>query len=69
MRLTNTTRETLPAIPVKGEAKDGQAPTESLLPGETRNLNVDPENPTVRGYLFAGALVEERESRKAVPKE
>lgn len=68
MRLTNTTRETIDVI-VKGEAKDGVPPTDSVAPGETKNVNADPENVAFRGHLFAGSLVEERESRKAAPKE
>jgi hypothetical protein len=64
MKLTNTTNETLGAIPVKGEAKDGNAPTEGLAPGETRDIPVDPENLVVKGLLLMGALVAETSGRK-----
>jgi hypothetical protein len=64
MKLTNTTRETLGAIPIKGEAKDGNAPTDSLAPGETKTLDVDPENMIVKGLLLMGALVAETSGRK-----
>jgi hypothetical protein len=64
MKLTNTTRETLGAIPIKGEAKDGNAPTDSLAPGETKEIAVDPENITVKGLLLMGVLVAEHPSRK-----
>lgn len=67
MRVTNVTNQRL-TVMVKGEAKDGDAPTDSVEPGETKTLDVDPENPSFKGLLFAGALVEERQSRK-VPKE
>jgi hypothetical protein len=64
MRLTNPTREAISVL-VKGEPKDGDAPTESIAPGETKNVNVDPENPTIKGMLFAGALVAEDEPRRS----
>jgi hypothetical protein len=68
MHVTNTTRERLTVI-VKGEAKDGHAPTDSIEPGETKTVDVDPENVAFKGLLFAGALVEERHARKAAAKE
>lgn len=64
MRLTNTTRETID-VPVKGEARDGHASTDHILPGETKTVNVDPENATVKGLLFAGALVPAASERRA----
>lgn len=54
-RLTNTTRETISLI-VKGDAKDGVPPTESLAPGETRDIDAV-ENASYRGHLAAGALL------------
>jgi hypothetical protein len=68
MHVTNTTRERLTVI-VKGEPQNGDAPTDSIEPGETKTVNVDPENPSFKGLLFAGALVEERSARKAAAKE
>jgi len=64
MLLTNTTQQKI-TVPVKGEAKDGHAPTETLEPNETRNISAaDAESVTLKGLLFAGALVEAKESRK-----
>lgn len=69
MRVTNVTSERQVVI-VKGEAKDGNPPTDSVEPGETKTLDVDPENVTFKGLIFAGALVEEqRSTRKAAAKE
>ena len=64
MRLTNNTSENISFL-VKGEPKDGHAPTDSIRPGETKNVNVDPENPSIKGLLFAGALTPEDEPRRA----
>lgn len=68
MRVTNTTRERLTVI-AKGEPQNGDAPTDSIEPGETKELNVDADNVSFKGLLFAGALVEERSARKAAAKE
>jgi hypothetical protein len=66
MRLTNTTRDQTLDFVVKGEAKDGVPPTESLAPGETRNLAVDPESAAIKGALVAGVITVE--SGKAAAK-
>jgi hypothetical protein len=57
MRVYNPGTVAIP-VPLKGEPKDGQPPYDSVLPGETKELALDPENQTVKGILFAGALVE-----------
>jgi hypothetical protein len=67
MRLLNTTREAV-HVPLKGEAKDGDVPMDSIASGETKELNVDPNNMTVQGLLFAGAL-ERVDAGKAKSKE
>lgn len=54
-RLTNTTKETISLV-VKGAAKNGVPPTESLKPGETRDLDVV-ENGAYRGRIKMGSLV------------
>jgi len=68
MRVTNTTTQRLTVI-LKGEAKDGHAPTDSLEPGETKDVAVDPENVSFKGLLFAGALVDAGGVKKAPAKE
>ena len=68
MRVTNTTTQRLTVI-LKGEAKDGHAPTDSLDPGETKDVTVDPENVSFKGLLFAGALVDVGGAKKAPAKE
>lgn len=67
MQVRNATRETLGAVPVKGEVKDGQPATDSIEAGEIKNLDVDPENPTVKAYLLMGVLVEERAASRRAP--
>jgi hypothetical protein len=63
-RLTNRTRETVDFI-VKGVAKDGVPPTESLAPGETRDIDAI-DNATYRGRLASGMVdIVERGSRSA----
>jgi len=55
MRITNHTRETLDFI-VRGKAKNGVAPTGSVAPGLTKDLDVDPNDPQLRGRLRSGAV-------------
>lgn len=64
MRLTNTTRETIDLI-VKGEAKDGVPPTESLAPGETRAIASVVDNAQFRGRVATGVLVIEAPAARA----
>jgi hypothetical protein len=52
--LINRTRETVDFI-VKGNAKNGVPPTESLASGETRNIDVI-ENATYRGRIASGVV-------------
>jgi hypothetical protein len=66
-RLTNRTRETIDFI-VKGNAKDGVPPTESLAPGETRNIDAI-ENATYRGRLASGLVTLEVRGHAAAAKE
>jgi hypothetical protein len=66
-RLTNRTRETIDFI-VKGDAKDGVPPTESLAPGETRNINAI-DNATYRGRLASGMVDVETRGHVATAKE
>lgn len=56
MRLMNPTPEAINVL-VRGEPKDDHAPTACIGPGETKDVDVDENNPTIRGLLFAGALV------------
>lgn len=53
-RLTNNTRETIDFI-VKGNAKDGVPLTESLKPGETREIDAI-DNATYQGRVVAGSI-------------
>lgn len=55
VRLTNTTKEIISLV-IKGAAKNGVPPTESLKPGETRDLDVV-ENGAYRGRIKMGSLV------------
>jgi hypothetical protein len=55
MRITNNTRETQNFI-IRGKPKDGVPPTGHVPPGETVDLDVDPNDPTLRGAIFAGAV-------------
>jgi hypothetical protein len=63
VKLTNVTDVTI-NVPVKGPAKDGNPAMDSVAPGETKNLSVDPANKTVKGILFAGGLVAEQETAR-----
>lgn len=56
MRVTNNTSRTLDFLQKDGKPKNGVAPTEHIEAGETKDLNVDPKDPTVRGYILAGAI-------------
>lgn len=54
--VTNLTSQVQDFV-VKGEPKDGVPPTESLQPGETRNIDLrDAEDGTVVGKVVAGAI-------------
>ena len=55
MKITNNTRETL-SFNLKGKARDGNPLTGSVAPGETADLDVDPEDAQVKGRIFAGAI-------------
>ena len=67
MRLRNDTRETIPNVPLKGEARDGQPPTDSIAPGETKTLSVDADSPWLKALIDTGALARVEEGRKAGP--
>ncbi len=53
-RLTNNTRETVDFV-VKGTAKDGVPPTESLAPGETRDIDAI-DNAAFKGRVVSGLI-------------
>lgn len=55
MKITNNTRETM-SFTLNGKAKDGNSPTDSIEPGETKDLDVDAESAQVKGRIFAGAI-------------
>lgn len=56
MQITNRLNITRDFV-VKGEAKDGVPPTESLAPGETRDIDVaDPESGILQGMVVGGAI-------------
>ncbi len=67
-RITNNTREVMDFI-VKGAAKNGVPPTESLKPGETRDIDAI-DNTTYQGRVVAGSIAVVASGRAvAAPKE
>jgi len=67
-KITNNTREVMDFI-VKGAAKDGVPPTDSLKPGETRDIDAV-DNATYQGRVLAGAITVAGTARAtAAPKE
>ena len=65
-RLTNMTRDVLDFI-VRGAPKDGVPPTESIAPGETRDID-GVENATYHGRIAAGAVLLEKPQSRAAGK-
>lgn len=55
VKITNNTREVMD-FNVPGNPKDGVPHTESLAPGETRDVDVDTESAQFRGRVLAGAI-------------
>lgn len=53
-RLTNNTRENVDFV-VNGPAKDGVPPTESLAPGETRDVDAV-DNASLKGRIASGMV-------------
>lgn len=55
--LKNTTGQRIDGL-VVGKNKDGSPKTESIEPGETKDLDVagGKDNPVVKGHLIAGTL-------------
>lgn len=70
MKIKNLTRESLDVL-LKGEAVDGQPPTESIAPGETKSVpNADTEHAQFKGRVAAAAIeVERAEGRRSASKE
>ncbi len=67
-KITNNTREVMDFI-VKGNAKDGVPPTESIKPGESRDIDAV-DNATYQGRVLAGAITVASATRAAAaPKE
>lgn len=65
MRLTNNSPIVQDFV-VKGAAKDGVPPTESLAPGETKDIDVVDENAaSVQGRLIAGTVSAASAQKKA----
>lgn len=64
-RLTNTTKDTISLV-VKGAAKNGVPSTESLKPGETREIDVV-ENGAYRGRIKMGSLVAQATANRTTP--
>jgi len=54
-KITNNTRETM-SFTVAGNPKDGHPQTDSVEPGETKDLDVDLESAQVKGRILAGAI-------------
>ena len=52
-KITNLTRDTMNFVT---GVKDGAALTESLKPGETGDINVDPADAQLQGRLLSGAI-------------
>jgi len=54
MKITNNTRDPLDFV-INGKAKDGNAPTATVQPGETADIDVV-ENAQFEGRVLAGAI-------------
>ncbi len=54
MKVTNLTDATLDFV--VGPGKDGVAETDSVGPGESKNIDLDVESAKVKGCIFAGAI-------------
>lgn len=67
MQYRNATNERITVL-AKGEAQDGIAATDSIEPGETKSLNVDPHSLQMRAQVDAGNLVP-TEAKKAAVKD
>lgn len=64
MKITNNTRDTLDFI-VSGKAKNGVPPTDFVEAGETKDIDVDVNDPVVQGRIRSGAIsVPERIAEK-----
>lgn len=55
-RIRNDTTQTLDFI-VSGAATNGVPPTDSIAPGETKDIDVDENDATYQGRIIAGAIV------------
>ncbi len=54
-KITNMSRNTMSFV-VKGEAKDGVPPMDSILAGESKSLDVDIKSAQIVGALAVGAI-------------
>lgn len=55
MRIKNNAELTLNFV-VRGQAVDGVPPTASIAPGETKDIDTDPNSAMVVGYQRSGAI-------------
>jgi hypothetical protein len=46
------------------DVKDGQAVTDGVRPGESKNLDIDPDDPRVKTLVATGAITIEGGGRK-----
>jgi hypothetical protein len=61
-KITNNGREKLD---FNVGVKDGQAVTDHIEPGETKDLEVDMESATIKGRIQAGLITVANSSRRA----
>jgi hypothetical protein len=62
-KVTNTTDQTIDFI-VGPAGKDGVPKTDSLGPGETKNLDIDMDTPRIRSRLRTGVITMEGAAAK-----
>lgn len=58
MQVTNTTREPLSFLKKGFAVNNGVPETVGIQPGETVDIDVDPEDAQVKGALFVRSLIE-----------
>jgi hypothetical protein len=55
VQVTNNTRDEL-SFNTTGKPKDGHPQTDSIPAGETKDIDVDVEDPRFKGFVLAGAV-------------
>jgi hypothetical protein len=57
MKITNLHRNDTINFLVKGNPKDGVPPTDSIAPGESKDIDLrDPESAEIKGMIIAGLI-------------